>query len=50
MQNDAVATKLAVKIANLELDNARLSAALEVTAKELNELKKPKDKQPAKKK
>lgn len=47
MQNDAVATKLAVKIANLELDNARLSAALEATAKELKEFK---DKQPAKKK
>ena len=45
-----VATNLAVKLANAELENAKLRVALEATVKELNELKKPKDKQSAKKK
>lgn len=44
-----VATNLAVKLANTELENAKLRVALEVTVKELNELKGPKDKQAKKK-
>ena len=44
-----VATNLAVKLANAELENAKLRVALEATVKELNELKEPKDKQAKKK-